>query len=154
MSLASVFLAIWDASPLARRLVANGSSEMDRDKLEKQLQEKSKVVAVRVTPDMVNALIDTVRFYQFPHTTVTVCCITLRNGYNLVGYSACVAKANFDAQIGEELALEAAKEQIWALEGYRLADKIHQDAMYDAAKKQIEAYEARGGQLPQAADWP
>ena len=55
---------------------------------------------------------------------MTVCCLTLRNGYNTVGESACISPANFDAAIGQRIARENARNKIWALEGYRLRDAI------------------------------
>lgn len=56
--------------------------------------------------------------------TTTICVMKLRNGITIVGTSACVSDANFDAAIGRELAYDDAVRQIWPLEGYLLASQL------------------------------
>lgn len=51
---------------------------------------------------------------------LTICVLVLKNGYTILGKSACVSPVNFDQAFGEKLAREDAIHQIWALEGYRL----------------------------------
>ena len=68
------------------------------------------------------------QFYVFPGTTLTVCCLTLANGFTVTGESACASPENFDQMIGENIALKNAKEKAWALEGYVLREKLHQAA--------------------------
>ena len=53
----------------------------------------------------------------------TVCLLTLRNGFEVVGSSACVDPANFDYMWGKRLAREDAMRKVWTLEGYLLQDK-------------------------------
>lgn len=60
--------------------------------------------------------------------TLTVCILTLQNGFNVVGTSACVDPANYDQALGESIARKKAAEQIWQLEGYLLRQRL-----YDAA---------------------
>jgi Phage protein (N4 Gp49/phage Sf6 gene 66) family len=79
----------------------------------------------RITPQHIEEQIVHSQYFQFPGTTVTVCCLTLRNGYNTVGESACVDPKNFDADVGRKIAYENAKQKIWALEGYLLRDFLH-----------------------------
>lgn len=55
---------------------------------------------------------------------LTICVITLRNGFTLVGKSACASPENFDLEIGGKIAREDARRQIWALEGYLLRSKL------------------------------
>lgn len=55
---------------------------------------------------------------------MTFCLLTLKNGYVVVGKSAVVSAANFDAALGRSIAREDAKKQIWALEGYAMLNKI------------------------------
>lgn len=64
------------------------------------------------------------QFYIFPGTTMTVCCLTLKNGYNVVGTSAAASPENFDKSIGERIARDNARNQIWALEWYLLKSKL------------------------------
>jgi hypothetical protein len=54
----------------------------------------------------------------------TVCCITLLNGYEVIGISACVDAKNFDEKIGREQAYCDAERKIWELEGYLLQQQI------------------------------
>jgi hypothetical protein len=53
----------------------------------------------------------------------TVCILTLQNGFEVVGSSACVDPANFDYATGKRLAREDAMRKVWTLEGYLLQDK-------------------------------
>jgi hypothetical protein len=62
-------------------------------------------------------------YHRFPDTTITVCLLSLKNGYHIIGYSACVHPENFDADIGRSLARNDAREQLWPLLGFRLADQ-------------------------------
>lgn len=57
--------------------------------------------------------------------TVTVCNITLDNGFSVRGESACVEPANFDEKIGRTIAYEDAYRKLWPLFGFRLAEARH-----------------------------
>jgi hypothetical protein len=72
----------------------------------------------RLTDRDIDALIHDEAYYVFPGTTVTVCCITTKNGFSVVGESACLSLNNFDREIGQKIARENAREKLWALEGY------------------------------------
>lgn len=76
----------------------------------------------RVTEDVINGVI--VKDDYAVIGTLTVCVLTLRNGFNVVGQSACVDPRNFDAQIGRTYARKNAVQQIWQLEGYALAERV------------------------------
>lgn len=78
----------------------------------------------KVTQDMVEAEVKSYSFHVFEGTTMTVCCITLKNGFTVLGEAACVDPHNFDRSIGERLALKDAKAKIWPLLGFRLRDQI------------------------------
>jgi len=81
----------------------------------------------RITPeDIEKEIIDT-QYYRFPGTNVTVCCLTLRNGFNAVGTSACADDRLFNEQIGKDIALKDAKGKLWPLLGYELCTKLHED---------------------------
>lgn len=56
---------------------------------------------------------------------LTICIMVLRNGFVITGTSACASPENYDQRIGERLAEEDAREQVWKLEGYLLKDVIH-----------------------------
>lgn len=91
--------------------------------IEKEIQAKG-LTAPRLTPTMIDAAIVKERYHQFPNTTVTVCCLTLANGYNVIGKSAAASVENFDEELGRKIAREDARTQIWALEGYLLREKL------------------------------
>jgi len=57
---------------------------------------------------------------------LTFCVLVLRTGHTIVGKSACVRAANFDAVLGRKYAREDAIRQMWPLEGYLLAEKLHE----------------------------
>lgn len=54
----------------------------------------------------------------------TVCAITTKLGFVLVGTSACVSKENYSAEIGHRIARQKAVDQLWPLEGYRLKAEL------------------------------
>lgn len=96
---------------------------MSEESVEQEIQRKG-LTAARVTPDQVEAAIAGEAYYVFPGTTLTVCCLTLRNGFTVTGESACASPANFDKVLGERIARENAKQKIWALEGYLLRERL------------------------------
>ena len=61
---------------------------------------------------------------MFDGTTLTVCCLTLKNGYTVTGESAAASPQNFDKKVGENIAYQNARDKIWALEGYLLKEKL------------------------------
>lgn len=82
------------------------------------------IEAPRITPAQIEAVIEREEYYRFPDTTVTICLLHLVNGFSVVGESACVSPANFIAEVGQAIAKENAKQKIWALEGYALAERL------------------------------
>lgn len=78
---------------------------------------------MRVTEEDLDNEIVSEDYYRFPDTTVTVCCLKIRNGMCLIGESACVDPNAFDESIGREVARANAKDQLWKLLGFRLLDK-------------------------------
>lgn len=59
-----------------------------------------------------------------PLYNVTLCILELRNGFTIIGKSACVVAANFNEDIGRQLAREDAVKQVWPFLGFRLADTL------------------------------
>jgi hypothetical protein len=60
--------------------------------------------------------------YLQPIGTLTLCILTMANGLNIVGQSACLNPARFDAAIGRSIAYQDAFRQLWQLEGYARAN--------------------------------
>jgi len=92
---------------------------MSEKEIEQEIQDKG-LNAPRLTPADIDNEIVSEAFHVFEGTTTTVCCLTLQNGYNVIGTSAAASLENFDEEIGKKLARERAREQIWALAGYEL----------------------------------
>lgn len=78
----------------------------------------------KLTIDYLNGLIEKTDYVH--QGTLTICTITLRNGFQLVGTSACVSEATFNAEIGEKMAYEKAFEKLWELEGYLLKQRHYE----------------------------
>lgn len=55
----------------------------------------------------------------------TVCLLTLENGFEIVGTSACVDPTTFDLDLGKKYAKERALNKVWELEGYMAQTLIH-----------------------------
>jgi len=95
----------------------------DEQKIEQQIQDKG-LNAPRLTPDYIDAVIVSEQYHVFDGTTVTVCCLRLRNGYCVTGGSAAASAKNFDEEIGRQIARRNARDKIWALEGYLLRERL------------------------------
>lgn len=76
----------------------------------------------KVTKDSIEAKVAKVDYLVLPDSTVTLCNITLKNGYSVRGESACVDPRNFNVEIGKGLAYKQAFDRLWPLEGYLLAE--------------------------------
>lgn len=59
-----------------------------------------------------------------PLDILTICVLTLDNGWTLVGKSAPASAENFDVAKGQTFAFEDALRQLWPLEGYLLRDRL------------------------------
>lgn len=55
---------------------------------------------------------------------LTLCVLVLRNGFTVVGESACASPDNFNAEIGRRIARENAIAKVWTLMGYALKDRL------------------------------
>lgn len=120
----------------------------DEAELEKAIQARG-LNAPRLTPSHIDAVIASAAYHLFPGTTLTVCCLTLRNGFCVTGESAAASPANFKQDIGEALAFKQAREKVWALEGYMLRERLMRTAevRLDALSDQGRAAVAAGGPL-------
>lgn len=96
---------------------------MNDNEIETEIQAKGSN-APRLTPEKIDATIAGEAYHVFPGSNLTVCCLTLRNGFTVTGESACVSPANFDAELGRKIARGHARDKIWQLEGYLLRDRL------------------------------
>jgi len=98
---------------------------MNEQDIEQEIQEKG-LTARRITPERVDAVIVNEDYHVFPNSQLTVCCLTLVNGFTVTGESACASPENFDVELGRQIARDDARDKIWALEGYLLKQKLHE----------------------------
>lgn len=92
----------------------------------------------RVTIPSIKAKIVDARYTTVDETTLTICVITMQNGFTFVGHSACADPANFDVEVGQRYAYENAFKQIWSHEAYLIRERLHRD---DEFAKDIDAME-------------
>lgn len=100
----------------------------DEQSVEKEIQEKG-LTAPRLTPDLIDSLCISKEFHVFPNSCLTVCCLTLKNGFTVTGESACASPENFNRELGERIAYDNARDKVWALEGYLLKQRLHEKAV-------------------------
>lgn len=121
--------------------------------IEQEIQDKG-LNAPRLTPDHIDSVIQSVHFFtagdgyagalasseefnSLPEgerfinppqqlDLLTFCVIVLKNGFTVTGESACASPENFNAEIGQKIAYENARNKIWELEGYLLKEKLYQ----------------------------
>lgn len=79
--------------------------------------------APRVTADVVDAECVAHSYHVFAERH-TVCCITMQNGFTVIGESACVSKENFNEALGRQIARNKARDKVWELLAFRLADRL------------------------------
>lgn len=60
-----------------------------------------------------------------PLRLLTFCVLVLRNGFTVVGKSACASPENFDAELGRKIARQDAENQVWPLMGYELKERLY-----------------------------
>ena len=99
----------------------------DEQAIEAEIQAKG-LNAPRLSPEKIDAVITGEDYHVFPGTTLTVCCLKLRNGFTVTGESAAASPENFDRRIGETIAYNNARDTVWALEGYLLKQRLHEQA--------------------------
>lgn len=116
---------------------------MNRDQVEQDIQAAG-LSAARVTPAEIEAAIASEWYFtagrgvdaelglsgmgdQYPKSLdmLTMCVLVLRNGFTVVGHSACAHPSNFNAELGRSVARRNAVDQMWSLLGYMLREQIH-----------------------------
>lgn len=81
----------------------------------------------RITQEQITALLDSAITEEsvFHGKEVVVSYkLPTRGNFTITGRGACVDPANFDIEIGRKVAREDAENQLWQLEGYRLACQL------------------------------
>ncbi len=91
-------------------------------------QELNEAVAATPAPKVTLVDIESViadKFFYRLTETLTVCVLTLRNGFTVTGESACASRENYSQIIGEDLAYKAAVSKVWTLEAYLLREEFY-----------------------------
>lgn len=96
---------------------------MNEDEVETEINNRG-LTAPRITPASIDGKIVAEAYHVFPGTMLTVCCLTLQNGFTVTGESACASPENFNEQLGRAIARDHARDKIWALEGYLLKERL------------------------------
>ena len=96
--------------------------ENDKERIKEAVMEEAKNFC-----DMIDAAIAKEQYHVFDGSCLTVCCLTLQNGFTVTGESACASPENFDADIGMEIARSNARDKIWGFEGYLLKQRLSED---------------------------
>jgi hypothetical protein len=65
--------------------------------------------------------------YLNPKGTLTLCILTMKNGLNVVGESACLDPARFDAEVGKRIAYQNAFGRLWQPYGFIRAEQARWD---------------------------
>lgn len=78
--------------------------------------------APRITRESIEAGIADITF--FFKGQLTVCVVTMDNGFMCVGKAAPASPENFNQQLGEKFAYEDCIKQLFPLEGYRLCEDL------------------------------
>ena len=98
---------------------------MTDQEIENEIQAKG-LTAPSVTTELIESEIAKEIYSHIERTNVTVAVLVMRSGYSVVGHSACVSDANFDAELGKKIARQHAIDQCWALFGFRLASQLQE----------------------------
>ena len=100
---------------------------IDDQKLEYEIQNKG-LNAPRLTPAHIDSTIKDISYHRLTDV-LTVCVLTLMNGFTVTGESACASPENYNEEIGRKVAFDNAREKIWMLEGYLLKEKLYQKSL-------------------------
>jgi hypothetical protein len=113
--------------------------------IEQVIQAKGAAVAPRITPQDIEDQIATESYFSAADGIdgwamrtrheragdcgslefITICVMVLRNGIKIVGVNeGPVSAANFNAEIGRNMARQKAIDQIWPMLGYELHSKL------------------------------
>lgn len=88
--------------------------------------------APRITPEMITGLIIKSEYHKLTDV-LTVCVLTLKNGFTVTGESACASPENYNKELGDNISYNNARDKIWVLEGYLLKEALYQSNHFKAS---------------------
>ena len=74
---------------------------------------------MKLTKTFLEDEIKNVQYHNFPNSLTTVCMITLKNNYDVIGFSSCIDSSIFDKDLGEQYSYENAFEKLWDLYAFK-----------------------------------
>lgn len=80
--------------------------------------------ALKPSEHSVEQLIEFEQYWRPRGTLMTVCSLTLRNGFVLIGEAACASPDVFNAKLGKRFARENALNKLIPLECYALRNQL------------------------------
>ena len=83
----------------------------------------------RITAEFVEEQILAEQLLYPAGTAMTICVITLRNGYVVTGTSTPVSPENYDKEMGDKISRDKAVAEIWPLQGFLLKELIYQERL-------------------------
>lgn len=89
------------------------------------LQSMEDKIDSRVFINLGDAIERTGQSASRPTFLMTLCVLTMANGFVVTGQSAPASPENFDAEKGRTFAYEDAIKKLWPLEGYLLREKLN-----------------------------
>ncbi len=120
------------------------SPRTDDNAIEQEIVQKG-LTAPRVTPADIEANISAENGFTVlaacsalghpvhdSHKLLTLYVLVLKNGFTVVGKSACASPENFDAALGMKIARADAVNQIWPLMGYALRNELARPMLTEA----------------------
>lgn len=78
----------------------------------------------RVTPEYLKSRVAKVEFHRLAGGTMTLCILTVDNGFQLTGTSACADPANYKKDVGEKISYDNAERGLWPLLGFALKEAM------------------------------
>ena len=110
---------------------------MNEAHLEQKIQD-FELNAPRVTPGDLDAAIDSVDYVKHVTPSGSIlrwAVLNLKNGFSVTGKpSAAVSAANDNEEIGRQVAIDNARNELWAFLGFRLKEQQHQATLSHTAK--------------------
>lgn len=100
---------------------------MTEQDIEEEIKQKG-LDAPHLTKHLIDSVILSTDYHVFSKV-LTVCCLTLKNGFTVTGESACASPENFNSELGKKIAYTNARNKIWALEGYLLKQRLYEDTL-------------------------
>ena len=95
---------------------------MTDKQIEEEIQSKN-LNAPRVTPEIIESKIKKCEFHKLTEV-LTVCVLTLENGFIVTGESSCASPENYNKELVEKISRMNAVGKIWMLESYLLKQKL------------------------------